>query len=430
VLLAILLAGCSLASVVLAFGIRNSKNQAKQRFELDATDVVTAFQSSWGQYQQAALWAYQSGNSSDLFVRNDFYETSENLLSLGLVYEQIGYCVKVLHNNRSAYEEKARASYAKLFPGTPYPGILGIAFDTNKTRSSTGFQISIREERPYYYPCPYQVFPLDPRLEILRAADAYRSNNTMEESLAVPGEPVLSNPLLIRDPDNPDAIIPFVTLMHPGRHQKFISGIQSFATITVRPDKIVQTLLEAQSHAQAISMYIYDTSNNQDDLATGFNVFDVGQKQHANNQFLVGATCSARPQENAKVKVEFLPERSMDAVKGIQGRNMVEKVVPIWNRNWTVIIVSTDDKFGDEKIGLIVLTSSMILVVTIGAIVWLWSVQNRQQTMERIQRTADAEKTALILQNAKRRVDNERELNEVRIMSLFSRVLHSIYVYS
>ena len=81
-----------------------------------AVNLVNSFQSSWDTYRTASLWAYQSGNSSGLFERQDFYETSKNLRALGVVYEQIGYCIRLAHQDREAYEEKARQYYANVFP--------------------------------------------------------------------------------------------------------------------------------------------------------------------------------------------------------------------------------------------------------------------------------------------------------------------------
>jgi hypothetical protein len=44
--------------------------------------------------------------------------------------------------------------------------------------------------------------------------------------------------------------------------------------------------------------------------------------------------------------------------------------------------------------------------------VWLWSAHNRRRKLELIRSQAEAEKNELVLQGAKRKAENERELND------------------
>lgn len=90
---------------------------------------------------------------------------------------------------------------------------------------------------------------------------------------------------------------------------------------------------------------------------------------------------------------------------------MFEGLVLVGNRDWTVILVSDADRM-DLELGFVVLTSSLILLVSCVLSVWLWSSQCRKKSLEQVRSQAEAEKTALISSNAKKKAENERELND------------------
>lgn len=404
----IALAGFSLAALVLGFGIRAQRSEAKRRFELDAVDLVNSFEAMWNDYEMASLWGYQSGNSSGLFEREDFYETSKNLLSLGLEYEQMGYCVRVLHKDRAEYESLAKESYSKLFPGIPYFGMLAAVNDPN---SPVGLSIKPREEKQVYYPCPYQVFPVDPRFSFMRAVDLQSAANLdVDESTVDVGQPVLSNTLTMSTPDNPEKVR-FVAMLHPGRNRTFMNGIESLSMIIIRPDKMITKLLKSESLGAPLSAYVFDTTGND-----GFGFLDLLGLQREidpdidpSDRFILGAHSANQVNKTDNV-IETLPDTDIESVRKMKA-NMFEGKVQVGNREWTMILVS-DSEATDLELGFVVLASSMILLVSCVLTIWLRSAQNRRRSLEQVRSQAEAEKTAVVIQNAKKKAENERELND------------------
>lgn len=275
--------------------------------------------------------------------------------------------------------------------------------------SPFGFNISIREEREFYYPCPYQVFPNEPRFEFVRAVDLQAGPNVdIEDSLLEPGEPFLSNTLSITNPSVPNETIRFVTMMHPGRGQSFNLSMSSIATITIRPDKMVTALLEGARLSEPRSIYVFETSKGTN--INGFNLLGIQQSLDPVDEFLVGARGSPTS-GGSDATVEPLVNATIDSVRNVERRRKLESVLRIGNRNWTVIVLSDDDGI-DGNLGFVLLTAGMIVLVSCVLMVWLRSVRKRRESLEAIHRQAADEKTALIIQNAKTKAENERELND------------------
>lgn len=272
-----------------------------------SVDLVGSLESMWNDYRTASLWGFQSGSSSGLFEREDFYETSENLLSLGLVFEQIGYCIRVLHDDRAEYERKARESYAKLFPNMPYVGMLAVNQDPT---SPIGFNITVQREKPFYYPCPYQIFPTDRRFDFFRAVDLQSGNMHIDESVLEVGQPVLSNILTFADLDNPEEKVRIVSMLHPGRNGTFSNGLPSLATITIRPDKMITKLLKSQSLGEILSVYLFDTTG--DSGFAGLNLLGVQQEVDPKEQFVVGAHC-VHEADDMDTNIEVIPDAEIES---------------------------------------------------------------------------------------------------------------------
>ena len=393
--LAIVLAGCVLASILLYFGISNARDEVSRQLDLDGTELAGAFGSLWQQYEMASLWALQTGEASGLFERYDFYEVDQNLKSLGVEYASLAYCIRLKHEDREEYERKARAFYSK--EGKPnYPGISVI------TRKNGNFTLEISPEKPFYNPCPYGV--LTEGLGFLATAEVSSTVQFVKESPG-PGKPVLFRVLDVPRIDGTRSR--FVTMGQPGRNAEFTANITRFSFITIDCDALLRRLVSTLPKQQRrVSVYMFDSPLGQ--WAANIGTIGLGA-----DSFLTRYVSGARTlggSADSKDQAENLEPIDIETVRSWKHGYKFEHIVNVCDREWT-LIVYLDRTEVDLELGFVSLAASMIVFVCCVLALWLKTSHDRRLKLDEIRRANEAERASLEVQNAKKKVANERELN-------------------
>jgi hypothetical protein len=345
----------------------------------------------WEDFHTASLWAFRAGESSGLFESKSFYESDADLRSLGIDYGALAYCIRLRHEDRAEYESKARDFYAEIYPGMPYYGIMGVKADAESVLT-----IGVREERPFYYVCPYLTVD-DPRFTFLAYTDISSGADwEINEPSLEEGEPILSSVLSVPQPGGVDNI-KFVTMGQPGREDKFTSAMERFSFIAIAPKRMLSLLLSSSTHAASHdttnSVYLFDTSPR--DRTNGVNLLSldsdffytrfVGGARRANKSTL---SLEATHHDDGNWEdddIEFLDEIEIEVLRSFDWKFFFEKDIIIADRAWTMIV--TGDPDVDElqpDIGFVLIGASMIFVVSCVLVFGLKTSHDRRVKLEAI----------------------------------------------
>ena len=107
--------------------------------------------------------------------------------------------------------------------------------------------------------------------------------------------------------------------------------------------------------------------------------------------------------------LHMLPEIELDTVR--QSFRYREQDIAVANKFWTVVVVAIDDTF-EPVLTFVILGGLVIFTASIFIAIWVHSNTRRIAHFNAMKAEADAEKSALILDNAKQAAKAERELND------------------
>jgi hypothetical protein len=112
--------------------------------------------------------------------------------------------------------------------------------------------------------------------------------------------------------------------------------------------------------------------------------------------------------EGDEAALTQLPEVELDELLAMSGRHL-SKEITIANKRLVAVVVASPGTFQADVL-FVILGGGMILVASVALAAWVWST-TRRVARETIERTrSEAEKTALILDNAQQAATAEREL--------------------
>jgi len=112
------------------------------------------------------------------------------------------------------------------------------------------------------------------------------------------------------------------------------------------------------------------------------------------------------------MEYEFLNDMDFNTVRrGSRGYTVTENRIAIEHQTWSVIVEAKNDSFSD-KYGFVMMGGVLILIACCCLALWFHSRVRRMMHIEEIKSASEAEKAALIVQNAERAAQRERELNE------------------
>lgn len=390
------LIGLISATFVLAFGLVSAYNDQQVSFERTAEELLGRFEKAFDEYAVAGLWiheACQKGNKS----REDFRTLYEYLLSTGLEFQAVSFAMNVSHDERSMIENSTRDFLSSSEYTVDYRGITGFELDPD-----TGIlSVVPRSELPYYQAIHY-VEPLENKKNQAALDFDLRTSplrwTAVTQALDTQKPAVTDRLKLIQETqDGTEAYAFSVILMHPGLPDV---GDGNVAVIALRIPELLARAHTGFVHDENLQLYVFDSTNTSESPA-----FLGGALLHSNAEKACGTSRCIEYRETFQQEVElsYVNERT--------DRYSVTEHLKIASREWTFVVVAENEAYR-PKLVFVVFGSCAILLLTVCLIVWIRTSSRRQAKMNRFRDQAEAEKGALLVQNAKNQATRERELND------------------
>lgn len=402
--LLIALVGAAASGAFLALGLTGANRDQALRFERQASELVKAFQARWADYEVACLWVHEACRSTadqvgrvvnriEMCTREDFSELYLYLRQSNLDFTSVAFYTLILGFEREQLEAESQSYYREQDPEYNYQGILGIEdfFELNASQVEKSYltQVQSRSPQPYYLPAHY-VEPLEGN-EWMVDFDALSVIRIPEPGIDgdVEWTAYLSERLTVQHTDN--SLGYSVYFFHPGlslpRHASEIQSDAAGMSIFV-PD-VLRTA--AQGQAEKTMAYIFDN----DDF------------RYEEPAFLTGALID--PVDNA-VEMTFQPRIALRKLLQQRGEDCIAQVIPVVNRQWTVVVCQVDDVYKPDTV-FVILGGVIIFAACICLAIWFYTASRRMIRINEIKATAEQEKTAFFIKNAKKVAAAERQYN-------------------
>ena len=407
--LLILLLSLAACAGFLVHGVRRARAEAAADFDRRALELVHLLESTWLEYEHAALQLHNTCRQSRNTTRSEFRAVYEYLLASGLQLESAQCSPNVTHAQRAWYEAEARAFYAQHYPTVNYQGIIG--FVERRHVNETGHKqeqdlvVVPSPPRPFYFPVHYlePVLPNAPAIEL----DMYSfPSQKLEIDLAVATrQPVLSARLIVVQ-EQEDSLAYSVIIYHPGVYLEGDGPVPTeLSLVLVRIPSLLERVAQVQE--ESLAVYLYDTTV----LNTGGAPAFLG----AGNFRIHNRNVDATAAEGGGTTVEILDEIEYDEFRHQQRHQRLyyETTVPITpsGSTWKVAVVPLDDTF-DPYVIYVGFGGAMIVTAGLFLAIWYHSHLQRDARLHAVRAASEAEKAALIVRSATQAAQAERELND------------------
>lgn len=381
----ILLLGIGVSGAFLGLGISSASTAQQDQFQRMAVDLTNKIEGAWADYVVAAGTIHGRCRGRN-FTRVDFRDLYEYLLGGGLSFQAAQFDPNITRDQRAAAEAEARAYYQANYPEVDYRGFMGLEY-ANST---------ILEPRPqedFYFPIHY----MEPIPGNTMAIDLdYHSSGSRRQTVMYcinNGRPALTDRL--RLVQEKDASSYGVVLMHPGYNLTTQTDVwpRDLASIVIRiPDLLQRATL---NQGEGGSVYLFDQSD-----SSGAPIFLGAVKITPVVQGLRGSA-----------DLFFLPELTLPELQAQNNAYYHQDNVPIANKIWTVVVLS-DVTYFQPDYTFVITGGVIIFVASVFLAIWVCRNTTRVARLNRLKAEAEAERAALIVDNAKQAAKAERELND------------------
>jgi signal transduction histidine kinase len=280
--------------------------------------------------------------------------------------------------------------YEANFPEVNYRGFVGLQPDVN---ASSGVSMQPRDPQPFYFPTHYTVPLAGANLKALDV-DIWSSpirRNALEAAINSRKPSLTARLQLLAEQDTLDPGYS-VILMHPGIHLLNTSPDVKPLAVALTVVRIQALLTRAvASQRDRLGIYLFDATDSSKENST------------ESPLFLGGALSDP-------VNTKFAPETDLSALRARSSKIEME-MVPIGDRKWIVAVVPTDNAYAPELL-YVILGGAIILFACVCLAAWFYTHMGRAAKMNEIMAAAEAEKAALIVENAERDLVLERDLND------------------
>jgi hypothetical protein len=410
-------------------GVRSSYREQLEQFDRASDDTVRRFRAAFQTYITAASLVHNRCRSRNV-SRREFRELYEYVRESGLTFQALQFDPRILRHERRQAEEEARAFYALHYPHVNYRGFRGIETDnTNETHA--------RAESDFYYPVHYMEPVVGNEAAIALDYHTSPSRRSAVEYCLTTGQPALTDRIrLVQERQR----IYGVVLFHPGVNVSAYpdagdvpaaapSWPRDLASIVIRVPDMLGRAMEDPA-GEDLAAYLFDPSLRYGGNGGFGSSPSAGARPEDDPMFLGGArvvvdadadtepvggaetapspTCLPKRGRRA---LAFLPEARLRHVTGGHSYHKVANVSAA-NKVWTVVVVAAGGAFRPRGLVFVLLSSSMILLASVGLAYWYYSYTERVARLGALKAAAEAEKQALILEAARQAAVAERELND------------------
>jgi hypothetical protein len=378
--LIILFLGLATSGALLGVGISAAVDEQNNQFTRSANDLILKISGAWDDYVFAASMIHNRCRSRE-FTRSDFRDLYEYLVAGGLDFQAAQFDPNITHDERPAAEAEAAAFYEANYPTVNYRGFVGFNYDNSTS-------LDPRNNASSYFPIHYMepVVGNEPAIDLDYHASGSRKASVlycMNE-----GSPALTDRL--RLVQETEAVAYGVVLMHPGVELSSQQDVwpRDLASIVIRiPDLLKRS---AENQVEPSKVYLYDRSD-----SSGAPLF-------------LGAI-QVDPVEGGKANLISLEEVELAEV--LETDRIVTQDIPVANKVWVVVVTAVDGSFKPDLLlvligGVIIFAASLLLAM------WVWINSRKIVRFSEERAHSDAERAALILDNAKQAAKAERELND------------------
>jgi signal transduction histidine kinase/CheY-like chemotaxis protein len=378
----ILLVGVFASSLFLVLGVRSAKEEVEDNFVRQASDVIQQTEQVWEDYQTLAMWMHQACYERQI-TRPKFREIQTYMNATGLEFQAV-CCAHNISSpaERAAAEAEASAYYSENHPDMVYEGITGLEPDPE-----TGlFSPRYRSQQPFYFPVRF-IEPLEGN-EAAVDFDLYSAEGrarTIDAAIST-GKSALTPRLRLVQESDPSAY--GVILMHPGIPvSPEFKWPFDLATVVIRIPSLLSRAIRFES--QSIAVYLFDST-----------------AKNSDPEFMGGAAVNMI--EN-KPSVSFLAETSL-ADQRKRGRTYEDTIEMVSNQ-WTMIVIPLDGMY-EENYTFVIIGTLMIFLSCALIGIFVCASIRRVAHMSKVKSETEAEKAALLVDNAKQSAKAERELND------------------
>jgi signal transduction histidine kinase len=386
----IIILGCAATAAFVSVGITGARKEQDKQFESRSSEVVKFISSTWSSYEFAALHTHNVCRKG--VTRQEFRELYEYINSTGLVLGTTTWIPNVTLEERPIREAEAKAFYAEFYPQITYRGFTGLEIDPT---SSIGYTLGLRSNQSYYFPGHY----IEPVLDNVGQIDydifsgpEGLTRGAVELALST-WKPALSPRIRIaRDRAAAAEEAYSVAIMHPGVPLSTVPDMQprDLAGIVVRIPDFLDDL--ATRLVESAEVYLYDSSN--PDIAP---------------RILGGASMLVNEAGDVVTESKSFVELS-ELVSSATTKTYTSEI-DIAQRKWTVVIVAVEGSYKADTI-FIILGGVIIGGCCVFLAMWLYTTIYRQAHMTRNEAISSAEKSDIMVENARKSAKIERELND------------------
>ena len=383
----VLLFSSTAAGVILGFGIAAARREQSDRFDRVSQDLLNQFEASFANFVVAGLWLQQASLDRRQ-THSGFRTVYDYIQSSGLDILGAAWVRNVTHAERPSMENESRAYLAEHYPDQPYFGFLGLEYSDDFIEPHQG----PRSNQSFYFPLHF----IDPMEDLLM-----RGSLDLDLWSLPPHRQALTNALktwkpatterLKLGPDYGDDAY-FVIIMHPGVQTPSNTEPRDLSAVVVLIKEVIARAHHSLAKDEQVSVYIFDSTK--------------GTMRTSSNE--QGGAFLGAAKFLSNERMEYIPSL---AVGDIHGEHCIERVIPITSREWTFVVKSEGGSF-EPSVGFAVLGAAVVFVACIFLALWLHTSKRRAVMLTEMKRTAESEKTALLIENSNRVAERERELND------------------
>lgn len=391
----ILLTGAAACATILGLGITAIQQDHEADFLRVATDLQIQFEIAFRDYATAGKWLHQACRERRMTHRR-FREVYEYMAS-GLEFQFVAWNPNVTHAERPLYENETRVFRDEMdLPGF-YLGFSGVDYNSS-TRIYTP---QPRSPQPFYFPIHF-IEPIESEYQTLDF-DSYAVYFSESIDRAIQTwAPVLSPRIryeLRAPPDQDPEGTYHVSLHHPG------VPLPSFPEVTPRDLAIISfyvpDLFERAHGSTTTAAAAAQGKAATRHPSTSVYLFDATDSPEA-PQFLGGAHVD-------QTELAVAQEIELSELRAQRQTFEVENSLQVASREWLFVVTCSDTLLAAGH-GFVILGAALIFLASVGLALWVDTHHRRAVRIHDLQAQAEAEKTALMVENAKKAAASEREL--------------------
>ena len=446
-----------LAMMILVFGLiagiifsriclRAENISRRNEFERGASVTVAKIGDSFGEYADVASLIHGRCRHRPLFdasalendpknytdyytswsdeFRDNFRELYEYVNASGLKFKAMQFDPNITNQERPMAESEAGAFYGEQYPEVNYTGFRG--FNGNSSSLEPRWR-----NQSFYFPIHYME-PIQGN-EAAIDLDYYSSESRIRavEALFESRRPSLTDRLSLvkkagrvsrcssgRDPFSGDQGPSFgVVLMHPGvklSADDETSWPRDFSSIVLCMSDLMRRSTEHQNRKK--SVYIHDLSHPKEDdpvfMGAARLSSEVVSSQNGTSQTTADQQQSGSSTDPEEVyTMKLLDEVSLGDLSCDLTTSCYQRTIEIANRKWTVTVLDEED-IDRHRLVFIRMIGVLVFAASVCLAVWVIANDRRNRTYSALKSKAATERNALVLENANRAAQTERELND------------------